>query len=135
MLKLALAVIALLPFTTPAITVRVSDRNPADSVEFVYSWPQAASPYGPADHYKVQFAQGTDIRVHDPVTGLADSFAILKPACGPTNYPVTVTVWPYYAGAQGTALVVNHVYQRPCPTPAFPAGSVITVDSSKVVRP
>jgi hypothetical protein len=106
----------------------------ADSVEYVYRWPQAAGPYGAADSYSVRFTQGADIRTH-VVPGLADSFAIRKPAFGPTAYNFTIRVISLAGGVAGDTLTVSHSYVRPAPAPLFPEGAVLEVDSSKVVRP
>ena len=127
MSKLVLLALLVLPSLAAA-------QAPADSVEYVYRWPVAAGTAGPADAYEVRFTQGADIRVRS-VAGTADSFNIVKPAFGPTVYGFTITVTALRAGVRVDSLSVSHTYTRPAPVALFPAGAVIEVDSSKVVRP
>lgn len=135
MLKL-LATLALLAIPAALTGARpVSIAAPSDSVEYVIHWPAATSPYGPVTRYKVVITQGPGTWTHDSVAGLKDSVNVLKPGYGSTVYPFGATVTPYYAGAAGAPISVNWSYQRPSPAPSFPAGALVAVDSSKIVRP
>lgn len=138
----ALSVVALVAFAPAPSAGSHAVVAPADSIQYAVSWPQAMSPYGPADNYRVVIQSNKDFTfnvktlTHATVAGLADSFNMAKPAFSATDSTTfDVTVTPFYTGVAGTPLTKRIVYRRPSPSPAFPSGAGVTVDSSKIVRP
>jgi hypothetical protein len=138
-----LAVLGLAGFAPSPTGSVVLSAAPSDSIEYALSWPAAASPYGAVNRYKVVVTSDHDLigfnqktLTHDSVPTAADSFNRIKPPFSDTDsIRFTATITPFYAGVAGASIAKTWYYKRPNPAPAFPGGAVVTVDSSRLVRP